>query len=105
MCDAVREQTPAISEQHDIAGAEFLDRAAMHDQDVARADGWKHTGAGDTQPYFAKATQHLGEQVRGGRLDQETFFAVRHWALVGLTLPQASAIVSKTCSRTNAGFS
>jgi hypothetical protein len=75
---AVDEQALPDPEQDDIRRVDVLDRAAMHDKDVSRSNGGKHAGAGDPQPYLAKAFQHFGQQDGGGPCDQEAFFTVLH---------------------------
>lgn len=75
---AVHKQALPDPEQDDIRRVDFLDRAVMHDEDVARSDGGKHAGAGDPQSYLTKAFQHFGQQDGGGPCDQEAFFTVLH---------------------------
>ena len=75
---AVHKQALPDPEQDDIRRVDFLDRAVMHDKDVARPDGGKHAGAGDPQPYLTEAFQHFGQQDWGGPCDQEAFFTVLH---------------------------
>jgi hypothetical protein len=75
---AVHEQALPGPEQDDITRVDVLDRAAMHDKDVARSDGGKHAGAGHPQTYLAKPFQHFGQQGGNGLCDQEAFFTVLH---------------------------
>ena len=103
--DAVGREVLSDCEEHHVSESDVLDGAMTDEEHVAWSDRGKHAGAGDPQPYFAKASQHLGEQAWDRRRDQEAFFTVLHWPVVGLIFPQASAMVSNTCSRTNAGFS
>ena len=102
--DAVGEETVIEGEQHDVADLNLLDGAPLDEQYITRPDRREHARAGHLDAGGAEAPQGLGDERRGGRR-QEDFLTALHGPLVGLILPQASAIVSKTCSRVNAGFS
>jgi hypothetical protein len=91
-------------EQDDIRDAYDFERTPLDDQDVMRPDRREHARAGHLDACRAEAPQRLGHQRRHRRR-QELFLTALHGPLVGLILPHANAIVSKTCSRTNAGFS
>ena len=102
---AVSEQALPGSEQDDVTRGDVVDRAAT----MTRTSPARMAGSmlvpetrSRTSP---KRLNTSASRCGAGRRDQETFFTVLHWPLVGLTLPQARAIVSNTCSRTNAGFS
>ena len=83
--------------------SDLLDSAALDDNHHAAGS----PGACSRRPPGCgrrRSAQGLGDERRGGRR-QEDFLTALHGPLVGFILPQASAIVSKTCSRVNAGFS
>jgi hypothetical protein len=102
--DAMGKEPMVEGEQDDIRDANVFDGTALENQHVMRPDRREHTRAGHLDPCGAKAPQRVGNERRHGRR-QELFLTALHGPLVGLIFPHASAIVSKTCSRTNAGFS
>src|SRR5262249_61344460 len=70
--------------------------------DVAGPDGREHAAAGDPDARVPGGAERVGHQVR--RDGQEVLRTERHWPMTGLVFPHASAIVSNSCSRLNAGF-
>ena len=102
--DAMDKETAADCEEHNVSDPDLLDGAMTDEDHVAWSDRGKHADPVDPHPRPTKPTQQVGDQGRG-RILQEFFFTALHGPVVGLILPQASAIVSNTCSRTKAGFS
>ena len=102
--DAVREEAVTERKQRDIADLNLMDAAPLDEEHVARADCGEHARPGHLEARGAEAAQHVGKEAWSDR-PQEVFLTDLHGPLVGLILPHASAIVSKTCSRTNDGFS
>jgi hypothetical protein len=102
--DAMGEETIVEREQDDIVHANLLEGPPLDEQHVTRANRGEHARAGHLHACSAEAPQQIGDQRRCGSR-QEFFLTDLHGPLVGLIFPQASAIVSKTCSRMKAGFS
>src|SRR5262249_35116025 len=96
------EQTLAVLDEHDVAFIDVVDAAAVNREDIARADRREHAPTRGAKPHAAEAAEHARQQ-RGSDA-QEFFLTNLHWPMTGFVLPHASAIVSKSCSRTKAGF-
>jgi hypothetical protein len=98
------EEAGADREQHDVSGLDLLDGPTADEEHIAWPDCGKHAVPVDPHTRLTKTEQHFSDQGRSG-VRQDVFRTDLHAPLVGFTLPQASAIVSNTCSRTKAGFS
>jgi hypothetical protein len=112
---SMHEDAPRGDEGDDVSGLNRVERAAFDADDVAGPDGRTHARARDTEADAAEPAKRISQQIGAGlgdhvgvtrcHRDQEFFLTALHGPLVALILPQANAMVSKTCSRTNAGFS
>jgi hypothetical protein len=111
---AMHEDTLRRDEYDHVALLDRVERAVFDEDDVTGSDRRTHARAGDAQAYAAEPSEGIGQQgwrgpgddvgLAGRHRDQEFFLMNLQAPLVVLTLPQASAMVSKTCSRRNSGF-
>jgi hypothetical protein len=99
----VREHAFAVPGEEDISRAGGFKRALFDAEHVAGPDCWKHARTERPDAEMSVARQHVGHQCRR-RGRQEFFLMSRHWLMFVLILPHASAMVSNSCSRLNAGF-
>ncbi len=111
--DAMDEDALVPYERHDGAFCHVRWRAGFDCQDVARPDRRFHASAHDLQPGQPVLAYGLREQQAFLPLARVKYFAAvaydflrlnRHEDCVGPVLPQASAMVSKTFSDRNSGF-
>ena len=112
----VREQPPVASEQDDIAHAGSFGAAMANQKNVTRPNRGKHARACDAKAQFAGGPHDFRRQLGPRQVKtiecrlheaaavQELFLLVLQLSCVSLILPQASAMVSKTCSCRKAGF-
>lgn len=99
---AVGKQAVRIESDDDIAWLHVVWRAVVDVEDVARFDRGEHAAAQRANAHVVVPLQQFGDERWARR--QEFFLTVRHCPTEGLVLPQASAMVSNSCSRANAGL-
>lgn len=99
----VREHASALVGDKDIARAGGFRRARFDAEHVAGPDRGNHARTERPDAEAAVTRQHVPHQARH-RGRQEFFLTALHWAMLLLILPHASAMVSNSCSRLNAGF-
>jgi hypothetical protein len=99
----VREDAFAVPGEEDIARTGGFRRARFDAEHVAGPDRGNHARTERPDAEAAVTRQHVPHQARH-RGRQEFFLTALHWAMLLLILPHASAMVSNSCSRLNAGF-
>jgi hypothetical protein len=99
----VRMDARPLAHEKDIARAGLFERALLDGKYVAGANDGDHARTECSQAHMAVTCHHVGHQRQHGG-GQEFFFTIRHAVIVTLILPHASAMVSNSCSRVNAGF-
>src|SRR5919106_1622213 len=104
--ETVREQAAIAFEQDHLAAADVSRARAFDVQQIAGLNRRRHAASVRTQSCRAEALDGLAHQRRSGSRSgvHEVLRTRLHWRTVGLIFPQASAVVSNTPSRTNAGL-
>jgi hypothetical protein len=98
-----KETRRPLDEDH-VSHGQIGQPTPVDGQHVTRPDRGPHARAERAQPHRAEPAEDLGDERPSRIRDQEFFLFNRHCAMVPLIFPQASAIVSNSCSRTNAGL-
>jgi hypothetical protein len=105
---------PVPRHQHNVSRNDLVPSPVLDAENIAGPDRRKHAVSQRQQAYAAAGAQNfrrkielrivasLGCDCHGRRY--ELFRLKRHCSSVGLILPQAKAIVSKTLSYRNSGF-
>jgi hypothetical protein len=100
--DAVSKDPAFPLREDDVADLDLQRRTAAHHENVAGSDRRKHAVSVRPQARLAGLAEEFSEQFRDGR--QEFLLLDPPQAPPPEVLPQASAMVSKSRSRTNSGF-
>jgi len=114
--DAVGHEPPPAMKQDNIARKCFGRIVGGNSQDIAGPNDRQHARTGDSQTQGPEGVKHLRCQLtsygfRGYKVTScrrsahEVFLLEWQDAWVTCTLPQVSALASKTCSCRTAGFS
>jgi len=109
----MNKKPPLSRNQHDVSGNDLF-RPTLDAENIARPDRRKHAVSERLQAYAAARAENFHRKIElmivaslahhcHGRC-YELFRLKRHCSSVGLTLPQAKAMVSKTRSYRNSGF-